>query len=850
MSSYLKYLVACILIATVELGHSQVTKCHGDSLLKEYVELHDFKKYFKRLRDLGETAYKANNAEELTQISTCIKLNYGTLAAIDKVRLRNAAALIAQYIWNLKGDIDESLELYLIGHQNVLDPIMLDTFAWFVENRISNLYTRKGDFQKADYFAGLVKNSLRKHGQLDLLSRYYTNLAVIKSSQFRTEESISLLLQGYHLADSIGYVSGVFGNVINLAGIYNDNPSLGSPELYLKKASEILPQLITDTKYCEKKADLEIEIAKYKSNKGNYDESIDLYSQALNTLNQCYSNSDRREFAKYYASIARIYLSADSIDAASRSINEGLASLINSFAGEISEINHFQLYAENSFIDLFQANAEILQKKYQNKNDANLLFKILHSIDLALYVNDLIRHSVAGDPSKLASISVHNELIEIGITSLYELHKTGHDIWGNTRMYFDRSKSLLLAEKTYRNFMLDYFTIEDKEKWKIIQDSLLEIYGRTLNPNEDLTILNGILIRLQENLDKVFINYDSIQITVIEPINYIEYYVGNRDVFALSVINDSRSFVNLGKTEELKALLDRLNEYLVLKNLSEDTSITSELYTFLLGPILDEFDGDIKIIPDDIICYIPFELLKDRDYKYLLEKVNISYAFEFREFAPLIDKLSDSNKILCLAPEYGSKEYNIEEVVRGGIYPLPYARMEVDSISKTFGIDSKVILSIDKYSLLNKLDSFEVFHFAGHAIVEKENAYLVLDGNGTHLTGDEIGLNSSKLQMVVLSACETGLGSLEKGEGIRSLGRRFLESGTRAIIISLWNVNDKSTGRIMTDYYKNLREGIRKDQALRIAKLNYYKNPLQNQNHPYYWAGLVPFGDMNKIFDD
>jgi len=99
--------------------------------------------------------------------------------------------------------------------------------------------------------------------------------------------------------------------------------------------------------------------------------------------------------------------------------------------------------------------------------------------------------------------------------------------------------------------------------------------------------------------------------------------------------------------------------------------------------------------------------------------------------------------------------------------------------------------------------------------------------------------------MVVLSACETGLGELQQGEGILSLARGFAYAGAKSIISSLWSVNDKSTADIMTSFYSHLKEGKTKDDALRRAKLDYLS---QNPNaQPFYWAAFTAVGDMKPI---
>ena len=99
--------------------------------------------------------------------------------------------------------------------------------------------------------------------------------------------------------------------------------------------------------------------------------------------------------------------------------------------------------------------------------------------------------------------------------------------------------------------------------------------------------------------------------------------------------------------------------------------------------------------------------------------------------------------------------------------------------------------------------------------------------------------------MVVLSACETGIGELQRGEGILSLARGFTYAGAKSIINSLWSVNDQSTKFLMERFYTYLLEGLDKDAALRQAKLDYLASG-ENAD-PYFWAAFVPVGDMSPV---
>ena len=96
--------------------------------------------------------------------------------------------------------------------------------------------------------------------------------------------------------------------------------------------------------------------------------------------------------------------------------------------------------------------------------------------------------------------------------------------------------------------------------------------------------------------------------------------------------------------------------------------------------------------------------------------------------------------------------------------------------------------------------------------------------------------------LVTLSACRTGLGKLLNGEGIIGLTRAFLYAGADSVVVSLWNVNDMATATLMKSFYKNLKQGMSKDEALRRAKLELINGQKQAWRHPYYWASFVLVG--------
>ncbi len=102
--------------------------------------------------------------------------------------------------------------------------------------------------------------------------------------------------------------------------------------------------------------------------------------------------------------------------------------------------------------------------------------------------------------------------------------------------------------------------------------------------------------------------------------------------------------------------------------------------------------------------------------------------------------------------------------------------------------------------------------------------------------------------MVTLSACQTGIGKLKKGQGMLSLSKGFYYAGAKSLVNTLWKINDKSTVKLMEYFYEGLSKGYSKSEALRKAKLKYLETTDDELlKHPYYWAAFVVSGDVSPI---
>jgi CHAT domain-containing protein len=187
---------------------------------------------------------------------------------------------------------------------------------------------------------------------------------------------------------------------------------------------------------------------------------------------------------------------------------------------------------------------------------------------------------------------------------------------------------------------------------------------------------------------------------------------------------------------------------------------------------------------------------------------------------------------------------------------LVHSRREIESIAALFLRDQTAVYlgaeaSEERVKGDGELPRTRWIHFAAHGLLSEdpELSGLVLARGGADSREDGLldvrAIFKLKLSadMVVLSACSTGLGKEVIGEGTIGLPRAFLYAGAASVLVSLWQVDDESTEKLMVAFYKHLLAGSQKADALRLAKLELVRT--QPYSFPYYWAPFVLVGRPN-----
>ncbi len=307
------------------------------------------------------------------------------------------------------------------------------------------------------------------------------------------------------------------------------------------------------------------------------------------------------------------------------------------------------------------------------------------------------------------------------------------------------------------------------------------------------------------------------------------------------------------------------------------------LYAALVKPAEKVLSGKRKliVIPDGPLYAIPFQVLQDENGLYLIERFTIAYTpslttlWSLQKRKPSATSLArgigaggirppqnfgqvspaPTNDCVSLRNSLKWQWTGIAVVNFGSnIEPLPYAREEVRWISELFAqtfpkssIRVFVDASATKQIATQALKESRWVHFATHAILEPKRPlysrliFTPLKGQDNLLRAFEVlDLGQTPCEMVVLSACETGLGKALQGEGLIGLVWTFMAAGTKTLVASQWTVNDLSTAHLMRAYYKFLLNGLQPAEAMRRAQISLLSQ--RQFHHPYYWAAFVVWG--------
>ena len=382
----------------------------------------------------------------------------------------------------------------------------------------------------------------------------------------------------------------------------------------------------------------------------------------------------------------------------------------------------------------------------------------------------------------------------------------------------------------------------------------------------------------------------------------LEYSLGETRSYLWVVTPDSLKTFELPKEEQIEKVARAVSESLVARSVTRSLETpaqkrarvadadakfkqtSAELSRMLLAPAAAEFGKKrLVIVPDGALQYVPFAALTLATNRPIIldhEVINLQSASAFalqrrnlahrdpapRDVAVIADPVFSAADARLkggarVAQTNAQGSTRIIEHGPGGngqlsIPRLPFTRSEADQIlsvaprdSSMKALDFKANRSI---ATSDELSKYRYVHFATHGYLDAERAGLsaivlsMVDEQGKPQDGflrmHDIYNLKLPAELVVLSACETGLGKEIEGEGLEGLTRGFMYAGARRVVVSLWNVNDKATAALMQRLYAGiLRDNKTPAAALRAAQIEMLRT--RQWQSPYFWAAFVMQGE-------
>lgn len=400
--------------------------------------------------------------------------------------------------------------------------------------------------------------------------------------------------------------------------------------------------------------------------------------------------------------------------------------------------------------------------------------------------------------------------------------------------------------------MHNYFSAV--EEWNAFQQTLKKQYPQYYNMR----------------YESIFSSLGDLQKNVPTGTTLVRYFFIDKDLFAVVLDATTKQLVAL-TSSNIDSDIKTVSDYS-----AKDTSVIAALYRLhqqLWQPLASHIrNSKLVIIPDGILFNLSFETLTPQKVSRLDQLATAcllsKYSFAYHYSLTLSGKRSISseskNNFVAFAPGFlDEQKKNYLSTIKDS-FQLDQTYVTLLPQPSTVSFASKANKLFNGNAYLNNSSTAEAFrnHAGGHQIIHI----------GTHAESNNLSPEFSRLifskqngseqnsvylhelyncdlgsELAVLTACESGKPGYQDGEGMISLAHAFNYAGSESMVTGLWKIDETASTLLIDNFYKNLLQGMDKDEALRQAKLHYLKNAHGRMLSPQYWAGLVLMGDTSPV---
>ncbi|MFC2097110.1 CHAT domain-containing protein [Bacteroidota bacterium] len=528
---------------------------------------------------------------------------------------------------------------------------------------------------------------------------------------------------------------------------------------------------------------------------------------------------------------------------------------------------------EMVFVELLQLRGILYNKmaaisKREEKRE--YLSKALEDYKLALDRISFLSHSVTDESSRFLIAKKGRPVIDQGIETAIELYKlTGEqEYFDNTLLWSIYAKSLSLkrlgeTKSTYEEVGLsEDVVLELAGLRKNINDYIKKNSDEQRGNTDSLSLLIGRYDEKEREIREEFPNIKS----RIDNISSVKKLMKNlRKETYIGFFELDSSFILLGLNSKQRLFHKIPKDSLMMNTIQEYKKIFSkpvygdytdedwnkfidysqQMYKWFIQPF-ERIINKRKLVihSDGVLLGIPFETFLpdnlDRDtYKsfknlpYLFRKYNIRYT------AGSILSNTSVNKIK-------RRKFSVGIIKSNNTNDLPGTDIEIQDIRKTIKNTKIYYLPNNKASAEGFVFNQKLLHISGHISVDFENPFnsglSINEGSDSIIFSfQDILEMDEKDKIIYINGCESGTGQLNSGEGLMSMGLAFMMSGAKSIIQHFWKVNDTAASKMSSNFYTQLKRNTARD-AMNKAREKYLSDALPGEDHPYYWASVVVYG--------
>jgi CHAT domain-containing protein len=561
-----------------------------------------------------------------------------------------------------------------------------------------------------------------------------------------------------------------------------------------------------------------------------------------------------RKLAKLYHEKALLLFDQQRYDESTKQITAIFKILIPDYNPKNILPDQSQLYAETALIDAIDLQAEILKRDSPKK--------ALKAFELSFYIEDLLMNSLVYENSKILMQLRSRNRTEKCIAIYYNLYRKErkNDYLNEAFQLSERTKSGIL--KSYLSNSKNASAKEKRllEEFQNINSSILKEQQKA--DLADISKINNLIKKQNEltlslkkiqseNGDYATENFDTDALfskLEKDKAAMVHYFMGSENLFYFTLQNNRIALNHIYTAHkamiEITHFVDFFNNAATITNdISGYNHYGKRVYDLLKLPDNSVYQNLI-IIPDGILNFLPFEALITKEsgttnfakMHYLLRDFKIAYNNSASFYLNSKPLPKSEKTILGVFP-----------VFEQTVFELQYSKKEMEAIRTHFKGKYLENAAASFTNFRKNTSDYSILHLSTHASSGDIDTPASIKFYDQEILYSELYNLNINPDLVVLSACETGIGKLYKSEGAMSVARGFQFAGAQNLLFSLWKVNDYTTSVFMTDFYKNIQNNQTYPEANANAKLAFLndKSIPNARKSPYYWSSFVYYGSVS-----